>query len=80
MDHLKQVPGLRLGKFQEQLFIDDQQDRLCVLLKDSGTVPIISGCLQVKEQVRKANILDRVVLLAGFHAEGTGHVSFPTAR
>ena len=80
MDQLKQVPGLRLGKFQKQPFIDDQQDRLCVLIKDSGKVPIISGCLQVKEQVRKANILDRVVLLAGFHAEGTGHVSFPTAR
>jgi len=75
MDQLKQVPGLRLGELQEQPFIDDQQDRLCVFLEYGGKVPVVPGCLQVKEQVRKADILDRIELLAGFHAEGAGHVS-----
>ena len=76
MDQFKQVPGLRLSELQEQPFIDDQQDRLRVLLEDGGKVPIVPGCLQIKEQVRKADILDRIILLAGFHAEGAGHVSF----
>ena len=76
MDQLKQVPGLRLGELQEQPFIDDQQDRLCVFLEYGGKVPVVPGCLQVKEQIRKADILYCVILLAGLHTEGTGHVGF----
>ena len=43
MDQFKQVPGLRLSELQEQPFIDDQQDRLRVLLEDGGKVPIVPG-------------------------------------
>ena len=49
MDQLKQVPGLRLSELHEEPLVDDQKDRLCVLLQDGGEVPIVPGCLQVKK-------------------------------
>ena len=39
-------------------------------------VSVVMGSLQVKKQIRRSDILDRVVLLAGFHAEIAGHICF----
>ena len=76
MDQLKQVPGLWLCELQKKPFINDQQNRFGVFLQDGLKVPGVPRRLQVKEQIRKADILYCVILLAGFHTEGTGHVGF----
>ena len=72
MDQLKQISGLRLSEFQKKPLIDDQQNWLCVLLQCTGKVSIVPGGLQI----RKTDILDRVVLFTGFHTECTGHICF----
>ena len=60
-------------------FVDDEQNRICILLQHLHVGAFIPCHSEIDQKVRETNIFGFVVLLAGFHTEGTGHVSLPTA-
>ena len=60
----------------KELFVDDEQNRICILLQHLHVGAFIPCHSEIDQKVRETNIFGFVVLLAGFHTEGTGHVGF----
>lgn len=65
---------LRLRRFQQKPFINDEKDRVGVLGQDFLIGAVSTGHVELKEHVRQTDILCLVPLFAGFHAESTGQV------
>ena len=57
-----------------EAIINDEQKRICILCLNLFVGSVIPGHLQFKKPVRKPDIFGLITLLAGLHAEGTGHV------
>ena len=57
--------------FQQEPFINDQQDRVGIFPLDLLVCAIVTCHFQLQEQIRKPNIFRFVTLLAGFHPECT---------
>ncbi len=65
--------------FEQHPLINDEQNRICIFLDGFEIVAFISCDLKVYQQIRQTNIFRPVILFAGFHSEGTSHVSFAAA-
>ena len=79
VDQFEEVLCLVFSKTEQQPFIEDQKHRVGVLFQYSSKSAIIPGSLKIQEQVRQADILDRIIPFAGFHTEGAGHVGLSAA-
>ena len=79
MDEFQKIRGVILGKLKEKPFIQDQQCRVGVLLQYISESACVFGRFEVDEQIRHSDVLHSVIVFAGFHSEGTGHVGLSTA-
>ena len=79
MDEFQKIRGVILGKLKEKPFIQDQQCRVGVLLQYISESACVFGRFEVDEQIRHSDVLHSVIVFAGFHSEGTGHVGLSTS-
>ena len=71
MEKFQNVMLLGFSWFQQEPFINDQQDRVGIFPLDFLVCAIVTCYLQFQEQIRKPYILRFVTLLACFHPERT---------
>ncbi len=79
MEKLQNVMLFGFRGFQQEPFIDDQQDRVGIFPLDFLVCAIVTCHLQFQEQIRKPDIFRFVTLLTCFHPERTGQISLSTS-
>lgn len=76
MQKLKNVFLFDFCWFQQKPFIENENQRIGVFSHDLSIGTIRPCHFQINKQIRKTDIPGIVILLAGFHAKGTGYVCF----
>ena len=74
VQELKDILLLLHGGLQEKPLVQNEQHRGSVLGKNLLVVALSTRHIELNEQIGQPDIPDRVILLAGLHTKGTGHI------
>ena len=75
VEQFQNVMLLHLRGLQQEPFVQDQESWVCVFHERFSVVVLRSGNLQIQQKIREPDVFGLKALLAGFHAQGAGHIS-----
>ena len=79
LEQLKDISLFRFICLEQQPFVNNKQCWIGILTQRFEVGSILPGHIQINQHIRQADIFGFVVMLARFHAESTGHISFSAA-